>query len=79
MKGTGKWCAGALCATPLFVLAQSVTLYGVIDTGVEYVNHIGAGKDSVVRMPNLTATVPSRWGMRGTDDLGGGLTHKSGT
>ena len=52
--------------------AQSVTLYGVIDTGVEYVNHIGAAGSSVVRMPNLSGTVPSRWGLRGTEDLGGG-------
>jgi len=24
-------------------------------------------------MPNLSASVPSRWGLRGTEDLGGGL------
>lgn len=52
--------------------AQSVTLYGVIDTGVEYVNRIGSTGNSVVRMPNLSGTVPSRWGLRGTEDLGGG-------
>lgn len=54
--------------------AQSnVTLYGVVDTGVEYLNHIGANGNSVMRMPNVTGTVPSRWGLRGTEDLGGGL------
>ncbi|TYZ47637.1 porin, partial [Ralstonia solanacearum] len=41
-------------------------------TGVEYVNHIGTAGSSVVRMPNLSGTVPSRWGLRGTEDLGGG-------
>ncbi|WP_155402874.1 porin, partial [Ralstonia solanacearum] len=57
---------------PAVASAQSVTLYGVVDTGVEYVNHIGTAGSSVVRMPNLSGTVPSRWGLRGTEDLGGG-------
>ncbi|GAB7543893.1 porin [Cupriavidus sp. 8B] len=61
------------CALPALASAQSVTLYGVVDTGVEYVNHIGAASNSVTRMPNLSGTVPSRWGLRGTEDLGGGL------
>lgn len=68
--------AVAFAATSLLgmpVGAQSVTLYGVVDTGVEFVNRIGAGHDRVVRMPNLSSTVPSRWGLRGTEDLGGGL------
>ncbi|MCL9850860.1 porin [Ralstonia solanacearum P673] len=59
-------------AVPAFASAQSVTLYGVVDTGVEYVNRIGTAGSSVVRMPNLSGTVPSRWGLRGTEDLGGG-------
>lgn len=63
----------ALAATPVAALAQSVTLYGVIDTGVEYMNGIGPARHSVTKVPNLTGTVPSRWGMRGTEDLGGGL------
>ena len=69
----GRWLISLFSAVPLTAAAQSVTVYGVVDTGVEYVNNIGAGKDSVVRMPNLTSTVPSRWGMRGTEELGGGL------
>lgn len=62
-----------MMALPAIAQAQSVTLYGVVDTGVEYVNNIGAGKDSVVRVPNVTGTVPSRWGLRGSEDLGNGL------
>lgn len=59
---------------PLSAFAQStVTLYGVFDTGVEYVNRIGAANSSVVRMPGITGTVPSRWGLRGIEDMGGGL------
>lgn len=63
----------AIAAVPAVACAQSVTLWGVIDTGVEYVNNIGAQKDSVARMPTITGTVPSRWGLRGTEDLGGGM------
>ncbi len=65
--------AGLLAAAPLLASAQSVTLYGVIDTGVEYVNNVGANGYGLTRVPNNTATVPSRWGLRGTEDLGGGL------
>lgn len=52
---------------------SSVTLYGVIDTGVEFVNKVGPHSNSVTRMLNLAGTVPSRWGLRGTEDLGGGM------
>ncbi|XQU70534.1 porin [Cupriavidus sp. H18C1] len=69
----GRIALAMLAAAPMMAAAQSVTLYGVVDTGIEYVNNVGPDKDSVVRMPNLTATVPSRWGIRGTEDLGGGL------
>ncbi|WP_370551249.1 porin [Glaciimonas sp. PAMC28666] len=55
-------------------LAQSqVTMYGIIDTGVEYVTNANAAGNSVVRIPSLTGTFPSRIGFKGTEDLGGGL------
>jgi len=70
----GKIAAGLLAAAPLLAGAQSsVTMYGVVDTGVEYVSNVGAAGNGVVRMNTLTGTVPSRWGMRGTEDLGNGL------
>lgn len=53
--------------------APGMTLYGLIDTGVEYVSNVGSRKDSVVRMPSLTGSLPSRWGLRGIENLGGGL------
>lgn len=60
--------AGAACAQ------SSVTLYGVIDTGVERVTNVGAGGNSLTRMPGQTGgMLPSRWGVRGTEDLGNGL------
>lgn len=54
-------------------MAQSVTIYGIVDTGVEYVNNIGAAKSSALRVPSITGSLPSRVGFRGKEDLGGGL------
>ncbi|MEC3768803.1 porin [Cupriavidus sp. SS-3] len=61
----------------------SVTLYGVVDANVEYVNHVGAvpqatngfnpgPANSAYRMGSGGLS-GSRWGIRGTEDLGGGL------
>lgn len=55
------------------VLAQSVTLYGVMDAAVEHVSNVSASGGSLTRMPSLTGTTPSRLGFRGSEDLGGGL------
>ncbi|WP_137926384.1 porin [Cupriavidus sp. 2SB] len=69
-----KYAAALLAAAPVLATAQSsVTMYGVVDTGIEYVNNVGTAGNSVVRMNTLTGTVPSRWGMRGSEDLGNGL------
>lgn len=68
-----KLSVAAALAVPMIAAAQSVTLYGVIDTGLEYVNNIGGAKNSVFRQMASTGTVPSRWGLRGTEDLGGRL------
>lgn len=55
--------------------AQSnVTMYGIIDTAVEYYNNADAAGSSLTRMPSLGGGMfPSRLGFRGTEDLGGGL------
>lgn len=50
----------------------NVQVYGLIDAGVEYVNHAapdGGGMTRVVSGGKNT----SRWGLRGSEDLGGGL------
>jgi len=65
--------AVALVAAAAAVQAQGITLYGIFDAGVEYLNNANAAKQSLVRVPSLSGTVPSRWGMRGSEDLGGGL------
>src|SRR5262245_28571175 len=72
MKPAKAVCAG-LTMLPVVACAQAVTLYGVVDTGVEFVNRVGPDRHGLVRMNNLSGTVPSRWGLRGTEDLGGGL------
>lgn len=52
---------------------SSVTLYGVADVGVEYLNRT-AGDHSNVRMQSGNGiTTGSWWGLRGTEDMGGGL------
>lgn len=66
--------ACTLCASGVHAQAStSVTLYGLVDTGIEFLNHAGTGgAGSVYRLSpgNVTG---SRWGLRGKEDLGGGL------
>lgn len=50
---------------------SSITLYGIVDTGIEYYNH-AAGGGKFVGVPTLTGEVPSEWGLAGVEDLGGG-------
>lgn len=63
-----------LAATTLSASAQSsVSLYGIVDLGVEHLTNVGANGNGLTRMPNLTGSVASRLGLRGAEDLGGGL------
>jgi len=49
---------------------SSVTLYGLIDAGITYTNNQGGGH----AWQQTTGSVNgSRWGLRGAEDLGGGL------
>ncbi|MFJ4292171.1 porin [Cupriavidus sp. NPDC089707] len=68
-------------------LAQSsVTLYGVVDAPIEYVNDMARGTPTVVNnqlvtqpggkrisMPTTGGLSAPRWGLRGKEDLGAGL------
>ena len=55
------------------VHAQSnVTLYGRVDMAVEHTNHANASGDSITRATS-GAMNTSRWGLQGSEDLGGGL------
>lgn len=54
------------------VLAQSdVALYGLIDVGIERLDHAGAG-GGLARVIGANMA-GSRWGLRGVEELGGGL------
>ncbi|MEA3082433.1 MAG: hypothetical protein QOC89_130, partial [Paraburkholderia sp.] len=48
----------------------SVTLYGIIDEGLNYISNRGGGK---VFSTTSGVIQGSRWGVRGVEDLGGGL------
>ncbi|MES2941005.1 MAG: porin [Pseudomonadota bacterium] len=70
--------AAGLCAG-MSAMAQSgssLTLYGIVDVSVRHQSGLTAG---YARSPGSTTTVASgvgptsRWGVRGTEDLGGGL------
>lgn len=66
--------AAIVIAIPLSAAAQpNVQLYGTVDLGVEYLTNPTTAGGSVVKMPNNTS-IPSRWGVRGTEDLGGGYS-----
>jgi predicted porin len=64
---------GTLAAAVSAALGQSVTVYGLIDVAVERVDHVGADRRRLARMASATGTLPSRLGLRGSEDLGGGL------
>ncbi|MGF6553065.1 porin [Paraburkholderia youngii] len=61
--------AAALALPPLAHAQSAVTLYGLIDTGLTYVSNAG-GKSEVVAADGIIQ--PSRFGLRGAEDLGGG-------
>jgi predicted porin len=62
----------SICSAP--ALAQStVTLYGTLD---QYVNHMRSSSGASVTALEDGAVTRSRFGFRGTEDLGGGLYAK---
>jgi predicted porin len=50
-----------------------VTIYGILDVGVEHLSNVGSEKKSVTRVPGITATLPSRLGFRLHKDVKPGL------
>ena len=47
---------------------SSVSLYGVVDSAVTFVSNSGGRHDVSMQSP-----IPNRWGLKGSEDLGGGL------
>lgn len=60
-----------LAASGAAMAQSSVTLFGIVDTGIGYVNKNAAG-DNVYGL-GTSGNATSRLGLRGTEDLGGGL------
>jgi len=64
----------ALAALGAFASAahaqSSVTLYGIIDAGLTYVNNVQGNSLWAMQSGILQG---SRWGLKGSEDLGGGL------
>lgn len=57
---------------PVCASAQSsVTLFGVVETGVQHLTNVNAAGASVTNLASGNYAA-SRWGMMGTEDLGGG-------
>ncbi|MDL2355617.1 MAG: porin [Pseudomonadota bacterium] len=50
----------------------NVQVYGLIDAGVESLNHANANQNTVTKVISGGKNT-SRWGFRGTEELGGGL------
>ncbi|WP_345816701.1 porin (plasmid) [Paraburkholderia sp. PREW-6R] len=68
-----KMVAVAACGlfSQLAAAQSSVTLYGILSEGVQYLSN--SGGHSLVRLASGT-NQNTRWGLRGTEDLGGGLS-----
>jgi predicted porin len=65
-----------LCGFSSLAHAQSsVTLYGIVDSGLEYVNRVSNATSvgSLARMQTWGGLYASRWGLQGQEDLGSGL------
>jgi len=61
-----------LAASGAAMAQSSVSLFGIIDTGIGYVDNAAAGGDNKYGMYN-SGNATSRLGFRGVEDLGGGL------
>jgi predicted porin len=63
--------AFAADANPVTVgTSGSFKFYGNLDSGVEVVNNVGAGKAKVIRVPSTTGTTPSNLGIDVSKDAG---------
>lgn len=49
---------------------SSVTLYGTLDTSIDYISNQKGGSNWAINSGNLST---DRWGLRGAEDLGGGM------
>ncbi|KFX30622.1 porin [Ralstonia solanacearum] len=61
---------GALFAGSAYA-QSSVTLYGIVDTSIHYITNANSAGNSLTQMES-GAVSNSRWGLKGSEDLGGG-------
>jgi predicted porin len=66
---TAAFCAAGICSTSF--AQSSVTLYGIIDESIQYTHNTG-GASNEIKLQSGQMSI-SQWGVRGTEDLGGGL------
>lgn len=64
---SGLWSASAAAQA-------SVTVYGIVDAAVARTNNVDAAGNSVTKVSSLSGSLPSRIGLRASEDLGGGLS-----
>lgn len=74
LLATAALAAFAALAATSAQAQSSVTLYGIIDAGISYATNAArtGGSDSLVKYDDGVAQ-GSRWGLKGSEDLGGGL------
>jgi len=62
-----------LAASGAAMAQSSVTLYGIVDANISSVKELGKARESRLADGGDSGLKNSRWGIRGTEDLGGGL------
>lgn len=73
-KTTAALGASLLALSAQSAFAQSsVTLYGIVDTAIRFQTNADAANNNLIGM-TVGAVTPSRWGLKGKEDLGGGLS-----
>jgi predicted porin len=70
---TASGAAALILFAPNVFAQSSVTLYGLVDTTVRYLTNADSKNNGQVAMGEGVET-PSRWGLKGSEDLGGGLS-----
>src|ERR1700761_4558108 len=70
--GFSVFVCGAMTIASQAHAQNSVSLYGIVDTGFLYVHNSG-GKANQISMVSGGES-SGRWGLKGSEDLGGGLS-----
>ncbi|CAB3723718.1 Outer membrane porin protein [Paraburkholderia graminis C4D1M] len=65
--------AGCGCASANVNAQSSITLYGILDVGIEFANQVVQAQRSASAVREQSGNLAgSRWGFKGSEDLGGG-------